>query len=149
VRITSDGRGGAFMAWEERGQSATPENSELKVRIQHLSFESRTASPIVQLPTHDIPTIAFAVHPVAPNPAHQACQVAFDLPIADQVTIDVFDVAGRRITRLADRHRFEPGSQSVSWDLSDGRGRRVPAGLYLLRVHAGVNQAVVRVTITG
>jgi hypothetical protein len=73
VRITSDGRDGAFMAWEERGQATAPgeAGSELKVRIQHLSFETRTVSPIVQLPTHDTPSIAFAVHPVAPNPARQ------------------------------------------------------------------------------
>lgn len=152
LRITSDGRGGAFMAWEERGQATTPGAggwTELKVRIQHLSLESRTATPIVQLPTYDMPTIAFAVHPVVPNPARQSCRVAFELPSADRVTIDVFDVAGRRIARLVDRHLFETGPQSVSWDLSDRRGRRVPAGLYLLRVVAGVNQAVVRVTILG
>jgi hypothetical protein len=148
VRISSDRRGGAFMAREERGEATTPGGAELKVRIQHLSLESGMASPIVQLPTHDTPTIAFAVHPVAPNPARQSCRVAFDLPTADHVTIDVFDVAGRRIARLTD-HLFEAGSQSVSWDLSDRRGRRVPAGLYLLRVVAGVNHAVVRVTIMG
>ena len=149
LRITSDGRGGAFMAWEERGDATAPGATELRVRIQHLSLESGAASPIVQLPTHDTPTIAFAVHPVAPNPARQSCRVAFDLPTADRVTIDVFDVAGRRIARLADRRPFEAGSQSVSWDLSDRHGRRVLAGLYLLRVEAGMNHAVVRVTIIG
>jgi len=155
VRMASDGRGGAFMAWEERGGVVSPglggssaEGARLKVLIQHLNLESGVASPIVQLPI-DQPGIAFAVHPIAPNPAHGPCLLRFDLPAPGPVTIDVFDVAGRRIARLADRQPFGVGSQSVTWDLSDRRGRRVPAGLYLVRVSAGRNQAVVRITVLG
>ena len=161
VRIAPDRRGGAFMAWEERGEIPAPSSGggpddvalrhrlQIKVLIQHLSFQSGAVSPIVQLPTDDTPAIAFALHPVAPNPAHGSCRIIFDLPNPERVTIDVFDVAGRRVARLADRHLFEAGPQSVSWDLGAGRGRRVPAGLYLVRVAAGKNQAVVRVAVTG
>jgi len=147
VRIASDGDGGAFMAWEERGDAPAPGSGDIKVRIQHLSLESGVVSPIAELPTRDAPTIAFAVHPIAPNPAHGACRIAFDLPASGPVAIDVFDVAGRRVARVADKPLFEAGPQSVSWDLGDRRGRRVPAGLYLVRVVAGRNQAVVRVVV--
>lgn len=158
VRIASDGRGGAFMAWEERGETQTPGDGsrvptddprrlQLKVRIQHLSLESGVASPIAELPTRDAPAISFAVHPIAPNPARGSCRIAFDLPTSGPVTIDVFDIAGRRVARVADKQLFESGPQSVSWDLGDRRGRRVAAGLYFVRVVAGRNQAVARIIV--
>ena len=161
VRIAADGRGGAFMAWEERGEIPAPEPGgsndavdvalrrrlQIKVLIQHLNLESGVASPIVQLPISGPAAISFAVHPIAPNPARGPCRINFDLPTAGPVTIDVFDVAGRRVARLANQKPFEAGSRSVSWDLGDRRGRRVPAGLYLVRVVAGRNQAVVRITV--
>lgn len=162
VRIASDGRGGAFMAWEERGEVTTPGSGggptdatedalrhrlQSKLLIQHLSLESGVASPIVQLPTHDAPGVSFAVHPIAPNPVRGACRIHFDLPTSGPATVDVFDVAGRRVARVADKQPFEVGPQSVPWDLDDRHGRRVHAGLYFVRVVAGRNQAVVRMTV--
>jgi hypothetical protein len=150
VRITADARGGAFLAWEERKGSPTvspngaPTNVE--VRVQHV-IPGSSVSRITTLPDSDTPALAFGVRPTFPNPARTHCRIAFDLPGPTRVTIEAFDVAGRRVARLADG-RFEAGAQTLSWNLDDRQGRRVPPGLYLVRVVAGKDQAVVRMTVT-
>lgn len=55
-------------------------------------------------------------------------------PVRDErVRIIVYDVAGRRVRLLLDRHVQAGGEESVPWDGLDDRGRRVPAGVYLCR----------------
>jgi hypothetical protein len=149
VRLGGDGRGGAFMAWEVRKGAVSSRGApgNVEVRIQHV-VPGSSVSRIVTLPGGAAPPPpAFALRPVVPNPARSRCQISFDLPRPTRVTIDVFDVAGRRVARLADGP-FEAGAHSLSWNLEDGQGRGVAAGLYLVRVVAGKNQDVARVTIT-
>jgi hypothetical protein len=150
MRIAADGRGGAFLVWEERSkiQAFVKGMGSFKadVRVQHVDLRTRVASPVVPLPT-ETPAFGFAVRPVAPNPAVSSCRITFDLPRQERVAIDVFDVAGRRVARLADGRLYEAGSQSLEWDLRDRRGGLIPPGLYFVRVTAGRNQAVVRVTV--
>ena len=52
------------------------------------------------------------------------------------VRIEVFDLQGRLIRRLADQ-RYEPGQWSVDWDGRDSRGNRVAGSVYLCRMLAG------------
>ncbi|MCA9753285.1 MAG: T9SS type A sorting domain-containing protein [Gemmatimonadetes bacterium] len=79
---------------------------------------------------------------VAPNPFRSATRVSFVLrEAAADVTLDVYDVAGRR----RDRSSVGPrgfGPQSVSWDGSD-----LPAGVYWLRLTAGAQRQARRVQI--
>jgi flagellar hook assembly protein FlgD len=48
------------------------------------------------------------------------------------VRVEVFDLAGRRVRSLANGP-FAAGTTSLDWDLTDGSGRRVAAGVYLVR----------------
>ena len=106
------------------------------------------ASVVLPPATTEAPALAFAAHPVFPNPARAQCRIAFDPPSRTRVSIDDFDVAGRRVARLADGRVFEAGAQSVSWDLANRQGPRVAPGLYLVRVVAGRDQATMRTTVT-
>lgn len=74
--------------------------------------------------------LAFALQQPAPNPSSGPKVLAFDMPEAALVQVDVFDALGRRVW-------------SRSAPLPSGRGRRVevgrlPAGSYLVRAVAGV-----------
>ena len=142
VRVAADGRGGAFLAWEEQIQGKT------EVQIQHVSLGAWVASGSLPPAGAEPKAIAFAVHPIFPNPARTQCRIAFDLPYQTRVSIDVFDITGRRVARLAEGRGFEAGLQSLAWDLMDRQGRRVPAGIYLVRVDAGRNHTVSRVVVT-
>ncbi|MEO5619110.1 MAG: T9SS type A sorting domain-containing protein, partial [Candidatus Eisenbacteria bacterium] len=66
----------------------------------------------------------------SPNPFRLGTYVRFSLPQAANVTIDVFDLAGRRVTSLS-RERLAAGEQQIAV-----AGREWAAGLYLYRLRA-------------
>ncbi|MCA9751361.1 MAG: T9SS type A sorting domain-containing protein [Gemmatimonadetes bacterium] len=68
----------------------------------------------------------------APNPFRDDVQVSLDLPRAGQVTVDVVDVAGRRVTSLLRGHH-EAGALPLAWDGRDASGQPVAAGVYFVR----------------
>ena len=142
LRLCADLEGGAFVAWQER------EGSQVIVRIEHLSGGSEAAMVATSPPSAPAVPLEFTVYPIRPNPTRAACRIEFDLPARAPVEIQVFDVAGRRVARPADGGELEAGPQSVPWDLRDPGGRVVPAGLYLVRVAAGRDRAVVRLVVT-
>lgn len=76
------------------------------------------------------------VHPNYPNPFRQSTRIAFDLPRAETVTIEVFDLYGRKLATLADG-AYGPGSHSVRW-----QARGLASGVYLYRLQAGTYSAV-------
>jgi hypothetical protein len=72
-----------------------------------------------------------------PNPFHSSTQVVFYAPTdAAPATIRVFDAAGRLVRTLLDGAVF-PGSHQVAWDGKDQGGRRVPTGMYFVRLESG------------
>lgn len=71
-----------------------------------------------------------------PNPARGEIAFAFELATAADVTLDVYDAAGRRVATLLSGRR-EAGNAVVKWDRRDGAGMRVPAGVYYGRLTAG------------
>jgi hypothetical protein len=81
-----------------------------------------------------------------PNPARSATRFALALPEAAEVQADVFSVSGRLVRRLVNGRR-PAGRSEVEWDLSDGNGTRVAAGIYLLRVRLGERIWTRRVTV--
>ena len=78
---------------------------------------------------------AFSLAAVAPNPFDAETSVRWDLSRATRVRVDVFDVAGRRVTTLLDSQR-PSGLGEVRWHGRDDRGRAVAAGVYFVRVSA-------------
>jgi hypothetical protein len=75
---------------------------------------------------------------IAPNPmptARGAVRIAFDLPRASAVVLDLHDVRGARVRTLVDELR-PAGASTATWDGRDERGRLAPAGLYFVRLRA-------------
>jgi hypothetical protein len=71
-----------------------------------------------------------------PNPARATVRLLFELAGPGAARVEVFDPAGRRVRLLADG-TFGVGATPLVWDLADGSGRRVAAGVYLVRAVAG------------
>lgn len=88
-----------------------------------------TASPAI--PGADL--VLFANHP---NPFNPSTRLSFSLPAAGPVTLEIFDVNGRRVRRLLDEE-VAAGLLSVDWDGRDDRGRSLASGLYLSRLRSG------------
>jgi flagellar hook assembly protein FlgD len=49
--------------------------------------------------------------------------------------MDIFDSAGRKITRLVDAVQ-EPGPHEARWDGRNGNGTSVASGIYFCRLNA-------------
>jgi hypothetical protein len=69
---------------------------------------------------------------ISPNPVRGATQVAFGLLAAERVTLDVFDVAGRRVAELM---RDQP--ETAGWHAMEFRPWALPGGVYFVRLQAG------------
>jgi len=66
-----------------------------------------------------------------PNPFNPSTQIAFSLPIASTVKLEVFDLLGRRVALLADG-MLNAGYHTRSFD-----GSNLSSGMYLYRIQAG------------
>lgn len=70
---------------------------------------------------------------VAPQPFTKRATVEVYVDAPTRGTLDVFDVSGRRVRRLAEG-RLSAGAQRFTWDGRDEGGRRVAAGAYWIRL---------------
>ena len=87
-------------------------------------------------PVSESPPLAFALHQNIPNPFAGTTTIRFDLPRAEHVRLGIFDLAGRRVARLANSG-FPAGFHAVDWNhSSDWRGAVRP-GVYIYRIDAG------------
>jgi len=83
---------------------------------------------------------AFALYQNHPNPFGATTMFRFDLPRAERVRLEVFDLAGRKMAQIRDAWMPE-GQHSVDWSRRDASGIPVPPGTYLYRLTAGSFQA--------
>jgi hypothetical protein len=67
-----------------------------------------------------------------PNPFRARTGVRFALPAAEDVTLAVYDVAGRQVATLIRNERLAPGAHQVQFD-----GDGLPPGVYVCRLRAG------------
>ncbi len=76
-----------------------------------------------------------------PNPTTRSARVEFTLSQPSDITLDVFDVTGRRVASLAGG-AYAAGTHGLDWDAS-----RVSAGLYVLRLRVGGQGFSRRITV--
>jgi hypothetical protein len=86
---------------------------------------------IVDAPGDDVPRI-FALYQNVPNPFRGQAIIRFDLPREADATLEIYNVAGRRVTTLLGGKRFPAGRHQAMVD-----GREFPAGVYFYRLRAG------------
>ncbi|MEW6412402.1 MAG: FG-GAP-like repeat-containing protein [Candidatus Zixiibacteriota bacterium] len=71
-----------------------------------------------------------------PNPFNPETEIAFALPVASGVKLEIFNIAGQRVTTLVDAD-YPAGEHVVVWDGTDNGGVQVATGMYLYRIQAG------------
>ncbi|MCP4229868.1 MAG: T9SS type A sorting domain-containing protein, partial [bacterium] len=105
-------------------------------------LEATTSSGAVELGTAkvsgNLPT-TFALHQSRPNPAAGSATIAFSIPRALDVSLDVYDISGRKVATLVNGH------------LAEGEYERNVSGLqpgvYLYRIEAGEFNAVKKMVV--
>ncbi len=68
-----------------------------------------------------------------PNPFNPATEIRFGVSTRSRITVDVFDIRGRRVCRLVDES-LNPGIHQATWRGVDSDGRSVSSGVYLIRL---------------
>ncbi|UCG53174.1 MAG: family 43 glycosylhydrolase [Candidatus Latescibacterota bacterium] len=69
----------------------------------------------------------------SPNPFNPLTTITYHVYHQGRVTVDVFDVRGKRVRRLRDREE-PPGSHHVVWNAKDNHSQALPSGIYFYRL---------------
>jgi hypothetical protein len=103
----------------------------------HLLFETQ---PI------ETPPAPLTLHQNVPNPFNPSTAIQYYLPEPCRVTIDIFDINGKRVARLVDRME-DRGLKEVEWNGYDERGGAVTSGVYLYLLTAGKETAAKKMVL--
>ena len=71
-----------------------------------------------------------------PNPFNPSVTVSYTLPHRVDVSMKIYDIAGREIAQIA-RGEQQAGNHQVQWNGIDGSGNAVSTGVYFCRLEAG------------
>ena len=88
----------------------------------------------------------FALHANYPNPFNPTTRIAYDLPEASTVRLEIFNVLGQRAALLLDERR-EAGRHIIVWDGRITSGAKAAAGLYFCRMTAGEFARTIKMTL--
>jgi len=90
-----------------------------------------------------------ALSAASPNPAASPTRFALAVPAGGPpaVRLAVYSVDGRLVRQLANGE-LGAGNHEFGWDLHDGAGQRVRAGLYFVRAVRGTEVSVRRLAVT-
>jgi hypothetical protein len=80
--------------------------------------------------------VATCLGPVFPNPFNEASLIRYDIASPTDVSLELFDVGGRLVRRLA-AGQHSPKRYSLTWDGRDENGNSVPCGIYFLKLDTG------------
>ncbi len=76
-----------------------------------------------------------------PNPFNSNTTISFGLPERSDLTIDIFDSFGRHVRSIGSG-AYSAGYHSLIWN-----ARKVPAGIYLIRMESGESRFIEKVTL--
>jgi hypothetical protein len=80
------------------------------------------------------------------NPSRGRVALSYNLPVAGVATLSVYDGAGRLVKQLASGPA-RVGTHRVVWDGTDALGRKVGAGVYLVRLVTSDKSVVTKSTV--
>ncbi len=83
-----------------------------------------------------------------PNPFTRATRISFRVSTPGHIELRIFDITGREVRRFSLSNARAGQKGFFNWDGHDTEGRRLPAGMYLLRLQApgytGVSKVVLQ-----
>ncbi|HDR04531.1 MAG TPA: T9SS type A sorting domain-containing protein, partial [Candidatus Marinimicrobia bacterium] len=83
---------------------------------------------------HSLPQ-NFVLHPAFPNPFNAEIQIRYDLPVAQKLSLQVYDIQGRQLSQLY--HGYQTaGSHQLSWNAQNNDGLPLSSGVYILRLQS-------------
>ena len=133
--LTADGAGGAIVVWEDH------RNLDWDIHAQRVEANGQLGGNVASVTGDSSP--AFALDSVRPNPTRGgALTVHFTLAGSSAASLELFDVAGRRV---ASRNVSSLGAGQHTVDLA--LDQRVAPGNYAVRLTQGSSERVMRVVL--
>ena len=113
----------------------------------HDGFETTAASGGPRAITVDVSAVLssikeaslpeeFALYNNYPNPFNPVTNIAFDLPEASEVILEIYNISGQRVRTLVNK-QYQAGRHMVQWSATNDFGQSVASGMYLYRIQAG------------
>jgi flagellar hook assembly protein FlgD len=81
-----------------------------------------------------------------PNPVVEGAAISYNLPARADVSVCVYDIAGRLVSTLA-RGSMAAGDHEARWNPRSAGGSRSDAGIYMVEVRAGTQRSTMRVAV--
>ncbi|MCH7548435.1 MAG: metallophosphoesterase [Candidatus Krumholzibacteriota bacterium] len=81
-----------------------------------------------------------------PNPFNPYTTISFVVNAPDEVTLDVFDVRGHRLTTLV-KKTMVAGPHEIRWDGTDESGISLSSGVYFARLRSGRDTRTLRMVL--
>jgi len=78
-----------------------------------------------------------------PNPFNSSTTISFIVPQASHAKVEIYNILGKRIATLLDRH-VEAGVSSVIWNAKNENGIDVTSGTYFYRISFDDDQPLIR-----
>ncbi|MCB1185100.1 hypothetical protein KDM41_16870, partial [bacterium] len=82
----------------------------------------------------------------APNPFNPRIRIAWEMPRAGRLVLEVYDVRGRRVRTLVDGE-VAAGPGAIMWDGADTEGRPLASGVYFRVARTGSERQVGKMTL--
>lgn len=99
----------------------------------------------IEMTHREIPQ-RFILHQNYPNPFNSITMIAYSLPIASEVALQIYDINGKLIQTLVQSRQY-PGNHQVFWDGTDQGGRSVAAGVYFCRLIVAGKIAMIKLAL--
>ena len=81
-----------------------------------------------------------------PNPFTDDLTIAFTVPTAQHVRIEIYDLQGARLATIADG-KYPPGEHTAIWTARDSQGQPMPQGSYIYRLNGEGGEEVGRAVL--
>ena len=81
-----------------------------------------------------IPSVV-QLSPTYPNPAAADVQIGVNLPVRGMVTVEVYDILGRKVRNVF-TGEMSAGRHTFVWNGNDEHETRLPSGVYFCRLHS-------------
>ena len=116
-------------------------------KIEEISTngESQYFGPISVICISPIPD-TFNLSPNYPNPFNPETAFAYQIPEDCDVSISIYTILGQEIKSWIYKNQ-EIGYYEVKWDGSDYIGKKVPSGIYLLKMQAVDFSKMIKMTV--
>ena len=98
-------------------------------------YEALNATGLPDQKEENVPEACFTLSNY-PNPFNAFTRIIFHIPFTTNVTVEIYNVFGRRIVHLIENRTYPVGKHEIIWDAKDSSGQPVASGIYTVRLKA-------------